>query len=166
MYILAEIVDKSIKRINGMLKKNGYRLFYLNRISIGSKTVLYPKTHIVINGKGRIRIGKGCFFNRNCSINSLKMIKIGDDCIFGENVCLYDHNHKFRNKDIEIKKQGYSCKDIIIEKNCWFGSNVVVLAGSHIGEGAVIGAGCIISGSVKPFTIVKRKEGYDYEERT
>lgn len=38
----------------------------------------------------------------------------------------------------------------MIEDNCWLGSNVIVLDGVTIGEGSVIGAGTIITKSIKP----------------
>ena len=36
------------------------------------------------------------------------------------------------------------CAAIVSGKNCWLGSNVIVLKGVTIGDNSIIGAGCVI----------------------
>lgn len=93
---------------------------------------------------GIIEFGKNIFFNNYCSITCKETIVIGDDCIFGENVKIYDHNHKYNDFNIPIAQQGFSCKKVTIGKNVWIGSNVVILNGVSIGNNSIIGAGCIV----------------------
>lgn len=57
---------------------------------------------------------------------------------------IYDHNHKYKDISCLIKHQGFSTDEIIIEDDCWIGSNVVILKGVHIGRHSVVGAGCIV----------------------
>lgn len=45
-------------------------------------------------------------------------------------------------------------KDIIVEEDAWIAANVTLLMGSHIGRGAVIGAGSIIRNPIPPYAIV------------
>lgn len=46
-------------------------------------------------------------------------------------------------------------KDIIVEEEVWIAANVTLLAGTHIGRGAIIGAGSVLRGSkVPPYAIV------------
>lgn len=92
-------------------------------------------------------------------LKKFKRIKIGDDCIFGENVCLYDHNHKFRKKEL-IRKQGYNSNQIIIRKNCWIGSDVTILAGVEIGDNVVIAANSIITKNIDSNEIVYNKTNF------
>lgn len=89
----------------------------------------------------------------------MERIVIEDNCIFGECVKIYDHNHRFSNLNKKIAEQGYSLGEIYIEKNCWIGSNVVILKGVHIGEGSVIGANCTISEDLSPLSVVTVKGG-------
>ena len=158
-----EILLKILKRIKSLLKIILWKIIYLNKLKISFTSVFYPYSHIVIDG-GKIKIGNNCFFNRNCSLNSRKLIEIGNDVIFGENVCLYDHNHKFRDKTLKIKKQGFKDREIHIGNNCWIGSNVTILAGTMIGDNVVVGAGCILKGNIKSNTIVRNSENYIEEE--
>ena len=43
---------------------------------------------------------------------------------------------------------------IAIEDDVWVGANAVVLPGVHIGQGAVVGAGAVVTSDVDPFTVV------------
>jgi acetyltransferase-like isoleucine patch superfamily enzyme len=56
--------------------------------------------------------------------------------------------HKDRSAD-QITKG-----DIVIESDVWVGLNAIILSGSHIGTGAVIGAGCVVRGNVEPYAIM------------
>ena len=114
---------------------------------------------------GIIKIGENVYFNNFCSINSLCSIEIGDDCIFGENVRVYDHNHKFSKKTEKIMKQGYSKGPIKIGSDCWIGSNVTILKGVNIGDNVIIGAGSIIDKDIPSNFIVKPERNLVKEER-
>ncbi|MCH5396488.1 DapH/DapD/GlmU-related protein [Limosilactobacillus fermentum] len=41
-----------------------------------------------------------------------------------------------------------SIGEVKIGRNCWIGSNVVILKDSIIGNNCVIGAGCVVSGNI------------------
>jgi acetyltransferase-like isoleucine patch superfamily enzyme len=45
-------------------------------------------------------------------------------------------------------------KPVIIENNVWIGSAAIILPGVHIGSGAVIGAGAVVTRDVPARTVV------------
>lgn len=45
-------------------------------------------------------------------------------------------------------------KDIIVEEDVWMATNVTLLMGTHIGRGAVIGAGSVVRSKVPPYAMV------------
>lgn len=45
-------------------------------------------------------------------------------------------------------------RDIIVEEDVWLGINVTLLAGAHIGRGAICGAGCVVRKEVPPYAVV------------
>lgn len=108
--------------------------------------------------RGGVFIKKGVSFNTNCSITARKKIVMHENCIFGENVKIYDHNHNYKDKTQLICKQGFTSEEVIIGKNCWIGSNVVILKGVHIGENCVIGAGVIVYKDVPHDTVLLGKQ--------
>ncbi|WP_303175730.1 DapH/DapD/GlmU-related protein [Paraprevotella xylaniphila] len=44
--------------------------------------------------------------------------------------------------------------DVIVEEDVWLGTNVTLIAGAHIGRGAVVGAGSIVNKDIPPYAIV------------
>ena len=137
------------------IKKILYKLIYGKRVQIGKGTTWRHGFHITIEG-GQVEIGKDCFFNNYCSINSLKKVTIGEGTIFGSNCHIYDHNHRFSDVDTSIKAQGYTLEETHIGNHCWFGTNAVVLKGVTIGDNCVIGAGVVVSSDVPDGTVISK----------
>ena len=44
--------------------------------------------------------------------------------------------------------------DTVIGNDVWIGQNAVILPGTHIGDGAIIGADSVVGGIVEPYTVV------------
>lgn len=158
------IVIKIINRIICLISKIIYKILYGQNFSIGSRVHWRSGFKVMMAKKARIKIGRDCFFNNYCSLNSLGSISIGDGTLFGENVRVYDHNHVFRDKNKPIKDQGFKIGKVAIGKHCWICSNVTILKGTEIGDNCVIGAGVVVSGTIPDNTIVKNCNGnYVYE---
>lgn len=139
-------------RLSSLLIQSG-----LVKVVFGKGVHFRKYCSIICSNNGQLTLGENVFFNNYCSINCLYKITIGENTIFGEGVKLYDHNHQFKNKNINIADQGYSYGEINIGSNCWIGSNVTILKGVTIGDNVVIGANCLIYKSVPANTIVKNK---------
>ncbi|MBR3739244.1 MAG: acyltransferase [Clostridia bacterium] len=122
------------------------------KISIGNKVSTHRRVCFSVIG-GQLTIGQKTSFNRNDIIVCRDMITIGKYCSFGPNVCIYDHDHVFNMSGHE--KYTFKTSPIIIEDNCWIGANAVILRGTHIGEGCVIGAGAVVKGTIPAHSIVK-----------
>lgn len=153
---------KIFYHISAYIKLISLKILYGRKLIIGKGSTWRKSFSITISKSGRITIGKNCFFNNFCSLNALNNITIGDGTIFGENVKVYDHNHRF-NRLISIKKQGYSVGEVIIGSNCWIASNVTILKGTVIGDNCVIGANVVVSGTVPSGTIMKMNSGNVYQ---
>lgn len=44
--------------------------------------------------------------------------------------------------------------DTVIGSDVWIGQNALILPGTHIGDGAIVGANSVVGGSVGPYTVV------------
>ena len=159
------IIQKIIYRVKSIIKTCFWKLLYFDKFKCGKFTFFYPYCHIILGNHGKILIGNNCFFNRNCSINSLEKITIGNDCIFGENVSLYDHNHKFSDLNKLIRKQEYNVGKIEIGNNCWIGSNVTILKGVSIGSNVIVGANTVIDHDIPSNVIVCGSRQLEIMER-
>ncbi len=126
-------------------------------ISVGKMINISKDTKLISVNGGNLTIGDSVYFNRNCSIICRGNISIGDGCRFGPNVCIFDHDHQY---GMEGVTDNYKIGDICIGDNCWCGANVVILRGSAIGEGCVIGAGVVFKGQLPPHSIVYNDKNY------
>jgi acetyltransferase-like isoleucine patch superfamily enzyme len=82
-------------------------------------------------------------------------IIIGDNCLIAQNVSLIAANHKIDKNELIMKQEWDTTKtSIIIKNDVWIGSNVVVLPGITIENGAVIAAGSIVTKNVATNSIV------------
>ena len=92
-------------------------------------------------------------------------VTIGKNVMFGPKCSLFAENHVFSDTKKSIKYQGVKQKGIIVEDDCWIGSNVTILDGVIIGKGSVIGAGAVISKSIPAGSIVIDKRDKMVRER-
>ncbi len=139
---------------------------------------LSKKSNCQLNvGKDSMITGKVIFEKENASISigdrvfmsgvlmASNEICIGDDVLISWGVTITDHNsHSIifseRAKDVLDWKEGH--KDwstvkmaaVCIQNKVWIGFNSIILKGVTIGEGAVIGAGSVVTKDVPPWTIV------------
>lgn len=136
----------------------------IKKLLIGNQVSFRNFTHILVATNAELQIQDHVFFNNNCSVNCMEKIIIGEKTMFGENVKLYDHNHKIEveNGQKTVKIQDFTTAPIYIGKNCWLGSNVTILKGVTIGDNSIIGAGCVIFKDVPPNTTVINKQDLLY----
>ena len=142
-----------------------YKLYYGSRLRLGKNFQFRKKITILLDCQGKVTIGDNVFFNNFCTVCALNEIVIGDGTIFGENIKIYDHNHKYSDPSIPIKQQGYSTAPIHIGKHCWIGSNVIILKGVTIGDNSVIGAGCVIYKDVPANSVVINKQNLEIHHK-
>ena len=146
--------------------KINYRHIFIKKkcnISIGNNTILegfiyFDKPNASIN------IGNRCFIG-NSKLICAQNIKIGNDVLISWGCTIIDHNsHSLiwneRKKDVLNWINGNKIwtnviiKPTKIENKAWIGFNVIILKGVTIGEGAIVGAGSVVTKDVPPYTIV------------
>lgn len=98
---------------------------------------------------GNITIGDNTYMNMRSNIISLDGITIGEMCILGPGIGIYDHNHKYINYNITIRKQGYETKRIVLGNNIWLGTNSIVTKGILISDNCVIGANSAVTKNIE-----------------
>jgi len=128
----------SIKRNNDCLVsvgmnsrlREGLIIQSADGVSVGNNTDLGPYT--VIYGK----------------------VSIGNFVMISPHVMLVAGTHNFDSRAIPMRSQGGAIQEIVIGDDVWIGANAVILGGRRIGEGAVIGAGSVVTKDVEPYAIV------------
>lgn len=104
---------------------------------------------------GLLSVGDWTAFNYGAHINAAcgGSIIIGAHCPIGPGVVMRTAGHRFSSVDDNIQSQGHDLADIIIEDDCWIGANAVILGGVHIGRGAIVGAGAVVTKDIPSMAI-------------
>ena len=101
----------------------------------------------------RIRVGNGNYFNRNVMIDACAFVEIGDENMFGPDVYITDSDHSF-GLGVSPKASPMQMGRVRIGNRCWIGAKAVILKNVELGDGAVVGAGAVVTHSVAPGEIV------------
>lgn len=93
-------------------------------------------------------IGKGTYLNRNVHIVVAESVKIGRDVKIGWDTVIMDtdlHGHSGHPPQT---------RPVVIDDDVWIGCRALILKGVHVGKGAIIAAGAIVTRDVPPLTVV------------
>lgn len=141
-------------------------------LEVGNDTILNCK--ITFESKeGRVVVGDNSFIGGSNLICRNKIV-IENNVFIAWGSCVYDHNShsldfRDREKDIIQQLRDYrlgqnfianknwsvvDSKPILIKSNAWIGMNCIILKGVTIGEGAIVGAGSVVTKDVPEWTVV------------
>ena len=95
----------------------------------------------------KIRIGAGCYLNRQTMLDVSERLEIGARTMIGPFCYLTDHDHQMSGEAAPGDGPLIS-KPTLIGARCWLGAHVTVLKGVTIGEGTVVGAGSVVTKSL------------------
>jgi len=107
-----------------------------------------------------VEIQKGVKIGKRVKISSHTFIcegvTIGDNVFIGHGVKFINDKYP-RSTNLEGTLQtekDWQVIPTVVDKGASIGTNATILCGTHIGEGAIIGAGSVVTKDVAPFTIV------------
>lgn len=102
-----------------------------------------------------VTIGDNVLLGEYCILASHKKgeIQIGNDTMISARVKFYTVNHNFDDMETPIRLQGADYESIKIGKDVWIGADTIILPGVKIGDGAIIGAGSVVSKDVPPHMV-------------
>lgn len=135
---------------------------------IGEGTKIWHFCHVMAGAKigKNVTLGQGCFVQEgavigdNCKIQNNVSVYRGvilEDGVF-VGPCAVFTNVKKPNATVRVPVEDYA--RTVVRKNASIGANATIVCGIEIGEGAVIGAGSVITKPVPPrVTVVGNPAG-------
>jgi acetyltransferase-like isoleucine patch superfamily enzyme len=118
-------------------------------VKLGDKVRIYRDTFIETGQKGSLTVGDHSSIHPRCQLNAhLESIMIGRNVMIAANCALYSYDHGVIPGKFIREQPLQSRGPIVIEDEAWIGTGVIVLSGVKIGEGAVIGAGSVVTRDV------------------
>lgn len=158
-----------IKRIIGEILYNliGRHLpMSFSRISFGSrkfrqfcaKLILGERCGKWVNIEKGARFGAGLTIGNGSGIGANSIIPsdvtIGENVMMGQECLMFTDNHRADDVNMPMCRQGMTeSRPIVIGDDVWIGARVIILPGVHIGNGAVIGAGAVVTKNIPDYEI-------------
>lgn len=133
---------------------------------------MWKKKHADIDGTipmnifpaSAVSVGKCTYGELNIvDFNNNSHLSIGCYCSLAQNVTFLldvEHNvdtissYPFKAKVLRTGDEATSKGDIIVDDDVWIGYRATILSGVHIGQGAVVAAGAVVTKDVPPYAIV------------
>lgn len=127
-------------------------LYKIMGATIDKQVVFHWRTEI--RDPFNLTVGRGTIIGDNALLDARSYLTIGANVNLSGNVSIYTLQHDYRSPDFDCFESHPRRMDVIIEDRVWIGSNVIVLPGVTIGEGAVCCAGCVVTKDVAPYDVV------------
>lgn len=156
-------MDKVTRRINTILLEfdllvlrfAGYipshhirRLFYrLAGVTIGKGSTIHIGASFY--NPSNIHIGNDTIIGECAVLDGRDKLVIGNHVDIASQVMLYNSEHDVQDDNFKAVHA-----PVLIEDYVFIGPRAIILPGTRIGKGAVIGAGAVVTKDVEDFTIV------------
>lgn len=135
------------------------------RINFGSRKFRQFCAHLILDDCGKwvnidkgatfgdkIKLGNGTGIGANCCIPN--GVTIGENGMMGIDVLMFTNEHRYDDLTIPMGRQGRTeIEPIVIGNDVWIGSRSLIMKGVHIGDGAIIAAGSVVTKDVPAYEI-------------
>lgn len=126
---------------------------------IGGKILIYPSAEIWV--PWNLSIGDRSVIGPNVILYNVDKIKIAEDVTISQNSHLCTASHNIESVSRELQHA-----PIIINKGAWIFADAFLSMGVRVGEGAIIGARCVVAKSVdsrnvvvgNPAVVIKKRQ--------
>lgn len=161
---------KSGCELNGKMDINGYpcvqkwdsrsRIIFDDGVTMNNVCnsnlagMLHECRFITMRENSIVHIGASCGLS-GVTIVCAKKVVLASHVALGANVTIYDNdmhplNPYYRRYDND---NHLVAQEVVIDEYAWVGAHSIILKGVHIGKGAVIGAGSVVTKDVPPLTV-------------
>lgn len=137
-----QLFKRKWRKLNPNNFTNAEDLFDPTLVEVGDCT--YGGLRVLTYNKdNKLRIGKFC--------------SIAQDVMFvlsGDHYTNHISSYPYRVWIMNEKQEGVSKGNIIVDDDVWIGFRSTILSGVHIGQGAIVAAGSVVTKDVPPYAIV------------
>lgn len=130
------------------------RRWYAGKFKSCGKNFRWDPTTSFFARPESAEIGDNVFLGEGFHISVALSLKIGDGVVAGPRLIIMggDHDMTQIGKRLHQVREGNNLP-VVIEKDVWIGARVTILKGVTVGEGAVLGAGSVVTKDIPPYAI-------------
>ena len=114
---------------------------------LGPSVVLYGG--VFARSPWRLAIGGGTVIGHACHLDARGGLTIGAHVNISSEVNIWTNEHDPHSSDFAI-----TSAPVVIDDHAWLGNRAIVLPGVHIGQGAVVCSGAVVTRDVAAMQIV------------
>jgi acetyltransferase-like isoleucine patch superfamily enzyme len=123
-------------------------------VALGERVVLEAEVYLkLVDDAAALQIGSHTFLGRGVELDVAGRVRIGEHTLIAPRCFITDHAHGTA-PGLRIDQQPCAMREVLIGSDVWLGAGSMVLPGVSIGDGAVVGAGSVVTGDVAPMTVV------------
>lgn len=115
------------------------------QLTLHGDVILYEGVGVRITEGAKLSIGDHTYINRSASIDCTQEITIGDYCAISDNVQILDSDFHPITYNGETSTMS---KPVHIGNHVWIGRSAIILKGVTISDGAIVGAGSVVTRDV------------------
>ncbi|MEM2001616.1 MAG: acyltransferase [Thermoproteota archaeon] len=149
-----EFEPQDFRRLGkGVVFERGVLVFHPENIEIGDN--VYIGHYTILKGyyKNLMIIGDHTWIGPQCFLHSAGGLRIGKAVGIGPRVIILTSQHEALDRDLPVYFTPLKFAEVVLEDGCDIGAGAIILPGVRIGEGAIIGAGSVVTRDVPPYEV-------------
>lgn len=131
----------------------------IDKVILYGRNIVHAYTMLHGGKKNYITVGYATTFGLSCIVTG--NVEIGSYCQFGSHISVHSSDHPitygttYINERLfgGIARSGCNDKKVIIGNDVWIGDQTNILKGVSIGNGAIIGAGAVVTKDIPAYGI-------------
>ena len=117
------------------------------RISVGTRTRIFPGLRMEALKDGYIHIGSNTVIEQNVHIISMgNNMTIGDNVTIAPNVFITNVNHNYQDINKSVMDQEKKKKKTTIGEGCFIWYGAAIQAGTILGKHCIVGSNAVVNG--------------------
>lgn len=149
------VLGKSVSFQQPVVFQGRGRLVINDYVSLGFELAGALGTSILLQPRepgSEIILEEGCSIMNGCELFARTSIRIGPKTRIGP--CTWITDSDFHGLAPDLRHTPGKTSPVVIGENVWIGAKAIILKGVHIGNDAVVAAGCVVSKDVLSGAIV------------
>lgn len=134
--------------------EEGVLVFHPEHVEIGNNVYIGHNTILKGYYKNRMKIGDNTWIGQGCFFHSAGGLTIGSNVGIAPCVKIITSVHSEIPVSEPVLNNELLMRAVYIENGCDIGLGAILLPGVRIGEGAIVGAGSVVTGNVAPGSVV------------
>lgn len=141
--------------IGNLIQEYYFKKSLKNLKKLGSNTFI--DSSVFLGNPKNITISDNVHVQPQCKFFAEgEEIEIGEGSILAHEIQIFTRNHMYNSDDLKLipYDERYICKPVKIGKYVWIASNVLIMPGVSIQDGAVVAAGSVVTKDIPECAVV------------